>query len=415
MTSRPTNEVDDEMLVAYLDGELPNDEVGLVDQTLASDPVLRERLDKLRITWDLLGDLPDVQPQRDLTQTTIAMVALAVKKEKSPWHAWLTSNRWMWLALGAALMFGGGTWMAKLRAATQTQQVLNDLPILDHYPKLSQVESVAWLEKLMTIENLVESINGKADNSEVSPLPSEHEKRLQWLKELPQNRKLRLATNQKLLEMEPPSRREQYQAIAKLLTEGSSQYSAEQYLAVLSAYSAILERIGTTERLRLQDEKSLDERAEKVSALVHREMAMAYAKKLTVEDRAAIRSWIYDLQAKWEIFSRSSLRDPDTQVVLEVYKEEADSFITDDDLLKLEDALSDTAVDLLAGLDQRQHRDVLGLWLLHVVEPSKTVTQTATVEELSKRYEAMSEDLQNEIEFLSESDARKRISNLTPP
>lgn len=412
MTSKLPMPLDDETLVAYLDGELAGDEVAIVNESLASNPSLRERMDRLRMTWDLLSELPDVQPQRDLTQTTIAMVALAVKEDKQAGASRLLANRWVWLAAGVLFLFGSGAWMASVRAAAQTDQILNDLPILDHYAELTQVESAEWLEKLMSVENLVKATNGKSEAGQTTPLPLENQQRLQWLGEIPASRKLRLAANQEAYVNDPPKRRQEFQKMSELLTHGSSQHSATAFQTVLLAYTAILGRIGTTEQLHLRAERDLDARGLAVSRLVHRELAMAHAKKLSTEDRWEIRSWINELQAVWDIYSRSPSRDPDTLVVLEVYKDSSESFINDEELEMLKEQLSDTAVELLAGLDERQQRDVLGLWLVHVVEPTRTTQQAATAEELGKRFNSLQPDAQTEIEFLNEHDARTRLSNL---
>lgn len=412
MTSKLPTPLDDETLVAYLDGELAGDDVAIVDQNLASNPSLRERMDRLRMTWDLLSELPDIQPQRDLTQTTIAMVALAVKEDKQAGASWLLANRWVWLAVTAFALFGSGAWLASVRAAAQTEQILNDLPILDHYADLTQFESSEWLEKLMSVENLVKATNGKSEANQPAPLPLENQQRLEWLGEIPASRKLRLAANQQAYVNEPPKRRDDFQKMAELLTHGSSQHSAAAFQTVLRAYTTILDRIGTTEKMHLRAEKDLDAWAVAVSRLVHRELAMAHAKKLSTEDRWEIRSWINEWQADYAIYSRSPSRDPDTLVVLEVYKDPSESFITNEELEILEEKLSDTAVKLLAGLDERQQRDVLGLWLVHVVESTRTSPQAATADELSKRFNTLSLDAQAEIEFLNERDARTRLSNL---
>jgi hypothetical protein len=320
----------------------------------------------------------------------------------------------VWLAVGTCILFGSGAWLASVRAAAQTEQILNDLPLLDHYAELTQVESAQWLEKLMSVENLVKATNGKSETNQLAPLPRENEQRLEWLREIPASRKLRLASHQQAYENERPERREEFKKMAELLTSGSSQHPAEDFQRVLMAYAAIMNRIGTTEQMHLRAEKDLDARAQAMSDLVHRELAMAHAKKLTQDDRGAIRTWIFELQAELDIFNRSPSRDPDTLVVLEVYKDPAESFITEEDLDRLLGQLSDTAVELLAGLDERQQRDVLALWLVHVVEPTKTTKQAPTQEELSKRFKALSLDAQAEIEFLNEREARSRLSNLNP-
>ena len=94
-------EFDDESLVAFLDGELPAPEASVIESALESDASLQNRVRTLRNTWDLLGELPDVQPNPVLAQSTIEMVALAVDKESRSWISWLAVQRWRILGLAA--------------------------------------------------------------------------------------------------------------------------------------------------------------------------------------------------------------------------------------------------------------------------------------------------------------------------
>jgi len=64
----------DELLSAYLDGELSPGERARLEARLEADPALRERLEGLRQTVALVRDLPRVQPPRNFLLTP-SMVA----------------------------------------------------------------------------------------------------------------------------------------------------------------------------------------------------------------------------------------------------------------------------------------------------------------------------------------------------
>lgn len=412
MTHNRPFEVDDETLVAYLDGELDGDDSALLDQSLANDAALRNRLEKLKVTWDLLDDLPDIQPQRDLTQSTIAMVTLSLKQEQAAGSRRWSSNRWVLLGVGVVLMYICGAWLAWTRSSWQTQQTLNDLPILARYSQLAHIDSVAWLEKLASVDKLVEAGNHVAAEPSEQRLPERNADRLTWIQQIDDKHRARLAANHRALRLESPERQAELRRIGALLSQPvdgeQSRQSDTDYSAVVAAYASILDRVGTTELLRLKAMKDLDERAAQVAKLAHRETALGYAKKLSAHDRAALRNWSYNLQTEWDFFSRFS--DPNTQVVSELYKDISESFLQEEDLALVKEQLSEQANELLAGLDERGQRDVLGWWLYNGVESVRTASKEPTPEELSERFHSLSLEKQSEIEFLSEREARSELS-----
>ncbi len=70
-----------EILVAYLDGEVSTEVRVAIEQRLADDADYREQLVKLQQTWQLLDQLPTAQTDANFTRSTIAMVAVDVKRE----------------------------------------------------------------------------------------------------------------------------------------------------------------------------------------------------------------------------------------------------------------------------------------------------------------------------------------------
>ncbi|TWT87969.1 anti-sigma factor family protein [Neorhodopirellula pilleata] len=72
--------IDDELLVAYLDGELPRDERGKLEQRLVSDESLRLRLQSLQRGWDLLDLLPSPVTTEYSVQSTLELVVADIDR-----------------------------------------------------------------------------------------------------------------------------------------------------------------------------------------------------------------------------------------------------------------------------------------------------------------------------------------------
>ncbi len=65
---------DDELLVAYLDGELNRKDQAELENRLLEEEGLRQRLRQLQTGWDLLDDLPDPTPSLKLVESTLELV-----------------------------------------------------------------------------------------------------------------------------------------------------------------------------------------------------------------------------------------------------------------------------------------------------------------------------------------------------
>lgn len=86
---------DDELLTAYLDGELPSDERIRIDARLEHEPLLAARIDRLRRAGEgvgpalamLAGSAPEARLRLMLAEQLTAMTATpaAPKKERRPW------------------------------------------------------------------------------------------------------------------------------------------------------------------------------------------------------------------------------------------------------------------------------------------------------------------------------------------
>lgn len=141
----------DEQLVAYLDGELSDEEVRRVEALLASDPEVRQRLARLERTWALLDRLDRVPTDEQFTRSTLEMVAVSAKHDLDREQAERPRRRRRrWLMAGAGLL---GAALAGFLAVAALwpdpdRQLLEDLSVLEDLDQLRHVEDVEFLRML---------------------------------------------------------------------------------------------------------------------------------------------------------------------------------------------------------------------------------------------------------------------------
>ena len=91
---------DDELLVAYLDGELQRQEQTDLENRLLTNAKLRSRLQQLQTGWDLLEDLPGSSPSMKLVESTLELVVADILKDQP--NVKTNGKRWQ---LPASLLF----------------------------------------------------------------------------------------------------------------------------------------------------------------------------------------------------------------------------------------------------------------------------------------------------------------------
>ncbi len=200
---------DDELLVAYLDGELPREQRDDVENRLIAEESLRWRLQALQRSWDLLDWLPQTHVDERSVQTTLQLV---VKDLNDHYQAPMTdvgktrlkprrsSMPWLWWGLPlmiAALAFVGVRVMQK-RSQTQqvadfplamdmdayllgnNRQLIDDLLASSRWSGVVGESMTAELERLIDPES-PESLYVTAEGQSRTPTASELAERLQEL------------------------------------------------------------------------------------------------------------------------------------------------------------------------------------------------------------------------------------------
>src|SRR5205809_7893011 len=71
----PLSDDDREELVAFLDGELDDEQSHAVESKITLDPTVRNEADTLKRTWDLLDYLPKPEPSPNFTNKTLDRIS----------------------------------------------------------------------------------------------------------------------------------------------------------------------------------------------------------------------------------------------------------------------------------------------------------------------------------------------------
>jgi anti-sigma factor RsiW len=154
-------------LVAYLDGELGEEESSRLERKLAENPPLRGYAESLDRTWQLLDTLGEATASGEFTQKTLASLAVVSNEEFSAQSS--SSNRnggWirgfpltkilLWTLAGflgtsVGLHFGRSSQAPK--TISEDVQLLRDLDLLLQFPRLHAARSASFLEQVSAIDH----------------------------------------------------------------------------------------------------------------------------------------------------------------------------------------------------------------------------------------------------------------------
>lgn len=150
MAQQPMNENDREDLVAYLDGELGEQEARALEARLHLDPKARQEAETLKKAWDMLDYLPRPEPSPNFTHRTIErLTAQQLATGQLGWRGRLFRAGW---AAAVLLAFVAGFALAKQylqhRQADHDQQLVRDLNIVENLRAFETVDDIDFLHKL---------------------------------------------------------------------------------------------------------------------------------------------------------------------------------------------------------------------------------------------------------------------------
>ena len=141
-----------EDLVAYLDGELPDDQVLQIDHIIARSEVARHEVEALARTWEMLDILPPMRASDDFANKTLTNLKVAeepfVLTEQS-WYIYLArfavSTGW----IASFVIFGWlGFQITRYWISNPNEELLRDLPVIENLDQYQDVGEIEFLREL---------------------------------------------------------------------------------------------------------------------------------------------------------------------------------------------------------------------------------------------------------------------------
>ena len=141
-----------EDLVAYLDGELPDEKIQQIDEIIARSEVARHEVEALARTFELLDALPTVQASGEFatkTLTTLKVMDQPFVLADQWWFGYFTRTMaitvWM---LSLAICGWVGFQSTRHWIKNPSDEVLNDLPVIENLHQYREVGSFEFLKQL---------------------------------------------------------------------------------------------------------------------------------------------------------------------------------------------------------------------------------------------------------------------------
>ena len=405
---------DDETLVSYLDGELPSEAAARIERGISDDPGLRERIDALRHTWDILDELPETQPSSDLAQTTIEMVALSIGKEEKTFIQKVVGNRLLMLGLMCVLFAVIGAISGRVISGFLDDNFIENLPAvtLSNSLRATKIHDGEWLEEVAEFDNLltVGEYLIKRQNVKVNKpigdglVPEKRSERRAWLDELSTIEATRLRNSfDEWVRNTPVDDRDKMKGIAEQVFSGDETKTAK-LLEALQAYEAVLDSGGSRFSTSM-DEASPEERRTLLKEQIATLMGERYTYHISDRDADAIFDWIDEIRFEdYGYFQGGAM-----QIFQEIIEPAESSRISDERLSDLCQAFSQPTQRLLGEIDPRKHRNIVGSWFYAVVDED-SVLNTTSYEDLSAEFENSLPEEAHAIELLPEPYGRERLA-----
>ncbi|TWU60212.1 hypothetical protein Poly51_04870 [Rubripirellula tenax] len=158
---------DDELLVAYLDGELERADRTRLENRLLDESGLRSRLQQLQSGWDMLEELPDPAPSVKLVETTLELAVadlVAASPDRTSWFSrWRYPIGILGSCLATAVLAMGATALAKKYAFRNELQSLAIAENLDAYNQavdLNLMRQLSRDDQWTRMLNATEKVDG---------------------------------------------------------------------------------------------------------------------------------------------------------------------------------------------------------------------------------------------------------------
>lgn len=376
----------DEQLVAYLDGELDAENARRIEALLASNPMLRRRLQSLERTWELLDELDSAAVGEPFTRTTLEMVAVAVSREIDGDLA-PRQRRRRWLVVTALLLAAAtvGFLMAAVLMPDPNASLLRDLPVLENFDEYRVVENIDFLRLLRDKRLFCESSAESRSAPAALPRESSQAQRRQWIEAMPSADKEQLRrASERFARLEPARQ----QALRQLHASLQDDPDAPTLRLIMRNYYEWLNALSAYSRAELND-LSPENRLATIEKRLQDQHRREGGRRLGEKDMESLLAWLHDYAARHDDEFVRSRPDPKQRerisklgpemrhlaFLREVWQPWMSAgsgtpppMMTDDDWNRLLATLSPAARARLEKKPRSQQSQMLALWSRHALQ-----------------------------------------------
>lgn len=138
--------------VAYLDGELNDDETRSIEQLLASNEVARHDMESLATAWELLDELPRANAPTDFAEKTLATLKMEEHVVPLSEQAWFQqATKYGKFAIGWSLVLCCGMvgfLVARSVPPSRADTLIHEYPLLEYFDSYQEIGSTEFLSQL---------------------------------------------------------------------------------------------------------------------------------------------------------------------------------------------------------------------------------------------------------------------------
>ncbi|MDG2220640.1 MAG: hypothetical protein P8L85_04630 [Rubripirellula sp.] len=316
---------DDELLVAYLDGELSRQDQAELEDRLMTDDDLRSRLQQLQTGWDLLDALPDPEPSLKLVESTLEMVVDDIVK-RQPSRKSLRRFRYPVL-IGLACVLGVGMVAAVASTIRRNhyRQQLNDLAMAEFLDAYSYGADLTLMRQLTANAEWLNMVSAASEIGDIAVMEIANvgetplEQRDELIRNLPPEKVDQLNSRWERFKRMDESKRDQMRQTAEAV---AVQPDADTLLQTMRQYAIWRENLPTQLRDDVEQSEGSAQRDAIESAIEYTQISVSKRSSLKLTDDT-IEAIYVALQQILE--QRIQELDPETRASVDRFKGDANA------------------------------------------------------------------------------------------
>jgi hypothetical protein len=294
-TADSAEQIDQEILVAYLDDELTHQERETVENRLSKDEPFRQKMQRLQASWDMLDHLPTSDPSDSLTRTTLEIVSVSVSQEMETVQITRekkASYRWVGRSLSLLVAAGIGYLLFTALLQSPNRRLVRDLPLIAELDIYRHADDLEFVEKLRDTGLFSELVSGDVEESMFPRFSEDLSKRNVEVERLTADQKQELESLNRRFSALPTEEKASMRLLHNSLKK---QPSPETLYNIMANYDRWLKTQPAQTRIEIE-ELPVDDRITRIEQVAVRyqqdQLEKVFRSKLTLQDMYAIRKWL---------------------------------------------------------------------------------------------------------------------------